>query len=366
MDGGVGGTYESPLSDSLAVSRRPIVRHRLRPARSRGRLTLAFEALETFPALAASSARLLSVIADEHHATADVIAAIESDVALVAAVLRLANARQPGLSRIDTVAGATEQLSQEDLRDLASDGRTFDFFGRASTWRSAPARFRLHALATQHAADRIAAYTGHTERDRLAVTSLLHDVGKLVLIHAHPGYPSQVHGEAKTPEARIRQERLDLGIDHATVGGVLLRRWRLPPSLAATIEHHHDPEAEGEAAIIRLADMFVHYEQDGFVAASAMSESARSVGLSAQDLRTLMQEPRGSERRRRHLDPSPLTGRELAVLQQLATGSVYKKIAHDLSLTVSTIRSHLHNIYGKLGVGDRAQAVLVATKNGWL
>ena len=32
------------------------------------------------------------------------------------------------------------------------------------------------------------------------VTSLLHDIGKLVLVHAYPGYPRQVHGEARTPE----------------------------------------------------------------------------------------------------------------------------------------------------------------------
>jgi HD-like signal output (HDOD) protein/DNA-binding CsgD family transcriptional regulator len=327
---------------------------------------LAFEALETFPALAESSTRLLSVIADSHHATADVISAIESDVALVAAVLRLANTRQSRGEHVDTVACATELLSRQDIRALASGGRTFDFFGRASMWGSTPAHFRLHALATQRAADRIAARTDYADRDRLAVTSLLHDVGKLVLIHAHPGYPSQVHNGAKTPEDRIQEERRDLGVDHAVVGGVLVRRWRLPASLATPIERHHEPEAQGEAAIIRLADMLVHYEREGSVSPKAMTQSARAVGLGGEELRMLMQDSRDSDQRLRHVDPCPLSGRELAVLQQLAKGSVYKKIAHDLSLTVSTIRTHLHNIYGKLGVADRAQAVLVATKNGWL
>ncbi len=99
--------------------------------------------------------------------------------------------------------------------------RTFDFFERASVWDAAPERFRLHALATQHAADRLAAEVGYENRDRLTVTSLLHDVGKLVLLHAYPGYPSQVHRGARTPEERIHQERRELGVDHALVGGVL-------------------------------------------------------------------------------------------------------------------------------------------------
>ena len=65
------------------------------------------------------------------------------------------------------------------------------------------------------------------------VTSLLHDIGKLVLVHAYPGYPRQVHGEARTPEERIHRERRELGVDHALVGGVLARRWGLPKSIAS-------------------------------------------------------------------------------------------------------------------------------------
>src|SRR4051794_24011691 len=58
------------------------------------RLTMAFEALEAFPALAESRTRLLSVIAKDHVATADIVSAVESDVALIIAVLRMANRAQ--------------------------------------------------------------------------------------------------------------------------------------------------------------------------------------------------------------------------------------------------------------------------------
>ena len=55
------------------------------------RLTAAFEALEVFPALAESRNRLLALIAEERPSTGDVVRAIESDVALVISVMRLAN-----------------------------------------------------------------------------------------------------------------------------------------------------------------------------------------------------------------------------------------------------------------------------------
>ena len=58
--------------------------------------------------------------------------------------------------------------------------------------------------------------------------------------------------------------------------------------------------------------------------------------------------------------------REIEVLRGLSRGMVYKQIASQLGLSSSTVRSHLHNIYGKLGAGDRAQAVLIATEKGWI
>ncbi len=368
---GVTPKYES-LGDSVTVSQRPLVRV---PRTDRSaRLTVAFRALEEFPALGEARNRLLAVITDDHHSTADVISAVESDVALMTAVLRLANGGQPGHERTDTVAGAVELLRPHAIQALASRVRTFDFFERANIWGSVPERFRLHALAAQRAADRIAAIAGYANRDRLAVTSLLHDIGKLALIHAHPGYPAQVHKGAGTPEERIHQERRELGVDHALVGGVLIRRWRLPASLATPIAHHHNPDAEGEgegegeAAIIRLADMLAHYEEGARVSPGEMLHSARAVGLGTEQLRQLMHEPPGASQqpRQRHLDPNPLSKRQLAMLEQLAKGSTYNQIAHDLALSVSTVRTHLHNIYGKLGVADRTQAVLTANERGWL
>jgi putative nucleotidyltransferase with HDIG domain len=331
------------------------------------RLTQAFEALEAFPALAESRKRLLAVISKDHVATADVVSAVESDVALVTAVLRMANQAQGTRGRVDTVVAAVELLSPQTVQALAARVRTFDFFERASVWDAAPERFRLHALATQHAADRLAGEVGYENRDRLTVTSLLHDIGKLVLMHAYPGYPGQVHQGAQTPEDRIHQERRELGVDHALVGGVLARRWGLPVSVASVIERHHSPEAAGEAAFVRLADMLAHYSQGAPVSPAEMLRSARMVGLGPQELRRVMYElPGSTSQRQRHVDPCPLSGRELGVLQRLAEGKVYKQIAHELTLSTSTVRTHLHNIYGKLGAVDRAQAVLIATERGWL
>src|SRR5256885_7415100 len=77
------------------------------------RLTMAFEALEAFPALAESRDRLLTVVSKDHVATAEVVSAVESDVALIIAVLRMANQAQNGRGRVDTVVGAVDLLTPQ-------------------------------------------------------------------------------------------------------------------------------------------------------------------------------------------------------------------------------------------------------------
>jgi len=331
------------------------------------RLTLAFDALDGFPALSESRSRLLSVVSKDNVATADIVSTVESDVALIIAVMRLANeAAGPG-ERIETVVAAVERLSPEAVQATANRVRTFDFFERTNGWETAPERFRLHALATQHAADSLAVEVGYEHRDRLTVTSLLHDIGKLVLAHAYPGYVAQVQTDLAAPEKRLHRERRELGVDHALVGGVLARRWGLPASIATVIERHHNAEEPGEAALVRLADMLAHYAHGAPVSPNEMLSCARLLGLGPTELRRVMYElPNAPAQRQRMVDPCPLSGRELGVLQRLAEGKVYKQIAHELTLSTSTVRTHLHNIYGKLGAVDRAQAVLMATERGWL
>jgi two-component system, NarL family, response regulator LiaR len=61
-----------------------------------------------------------------------------------------------------------------------------------------------------------------------------------------------------------------------------------------------------------------------------------------------------------------LTEREMEVLRLAARGLKNQEIAGQLSLSVRTVQTHLSNIFGKMGVGSRTEAVLEALKRGWL
>lgn len=84
------------------------------------------------------------------------------------------------------------------------------------------------------------------------------------------------------------------------------------------------------------------------------------VQLSPQAATRLMREIRAPE------PPNALTERESEVLQLLAKGLSNKEIARHLSLGEKTIKTHVSNILGKLGVQSRTQAALEAIRLGLL
>lgn len=63
-------------------------------------------------------------------------------------------------------------------------------------------------------------------------------------------------------------------------------------------------------------------------------------------------------------DPGALTDREMEVLQSLSDGKATREVATELFVSEETIKSHLKQIFRKLGVRDRVEAVAEAFRRG--
>jgi putative nucleotidyltransferase with HDIG domain len=357
-------TAQSSRSASLQTDAKAGSRNVAAPG---SRLAEAFEAVERFPVLLEARERVIAAATAENVRLGEIVEAVESDVSLAISVLRHANRGGLVAGGVAGVPAALDVLKPAGVLALAGTAPSFDFFEPNGSWELKPERFRVHALATQRAADQIGRIVGWAERDELAVAALLHDVGRLVISRLHPGYKVYFDAVSRTPEQRLREEREQLGIDHALVGGVLARRWNLPSRIAVAIERHHAEDAEGLAAMVATADMVAHYCQGEAIAPERLKASAERCGLGPEALRDLLYElPMPTQDASRVSEPCPLSARELDVLRHLSEGMVYKQIASEMHLSVSTIRTHLHNVYGKIGAVDRAQAVLLARDRGWI
>jgi len=63
---------------------------------------------------------------------------------------------------------------------------------------------------------------------------------------------------------------------------------------------------------------------------------------------------------------APLTNRETQILNYIAQGNSNKQIAYILEISEQTIKNHVSSILRKLNANDRAHAVALAMRNGWL
>jgi len=90
---------------------------------------------------------------------------------------------------------------------------------------------------------------------------------------------------------------------------------------------------------------------------------AHAKGISPQFVQRLLaaftsrRQPEGAPARATEGLIEPLSERELQVLRLLAQGGTDKQIAATLFVTRQTIHSHLKNIYGKLDVHSRTEAI---------
>jgi putative nucleotidyltransferase with HDIG domain len=343
------------------------------PPRTRGlgggghRLAEAFTAVERLPVLAESQRRLRALTAGPSTSEAEVTETVEADVGLVIAVLRGASNGNSAMGPVRGVGDAVAALTPEGVGRAAEALDGYELFEPPAEWHGQLEPLRRHSVATKHAALRVAELGGRPNWDALALAAMLHDVGILVLARLYPGYTQLAEYRAGSPEERVQAERRELGIDHALVGSVLTRRWGVPAVVTTTVERHHATDVEGAPAVIALADQVAHHSHGDPVSAERMSDLAPRAGLDDEALGSLLYEfPHSHTLRGRAPEPCPLSGRELDAVRGLAQGKVYKEIADDLSLSASTVRTHLHNVYRKVGAIDRAQAVLIARDRGWI
>ncbi|NIQ04053.1 MAG: HDOD domain-containing protein, partial [Nitrospinaceae bacterium] len=101
--------------------------------------------------------------------------------------------------------------------------------------------FWYHSIASGLTSRVLAIYRKEPNPERFYVIGLLHDLGRLLLY---------LNLSQEMKEALLRYERGGflyeaerdvLGVDHAEVGGALLKKWKLPPRLVEAVRFHHRP-----------------------------------------------------------------------------------------------------------------------------
>jgi putative nucleotidyltransferase with HDIG domain len=121
-----------------------------------------------------------------------------------------------------------------------------------------------HSLTTAFAAEALLNLTDQVDADSgtAFTAALLHDFGKVMIelnMRAEIGKAGEFCVKQKVTTCEAEQALF--GINHAMLGGVLLKHWEQPAVLTTAVSHHHSPEAKDGsqlARLVNLADLCTH------------------------------------------------------------------------------------------------------------
>ena len=200
---------------------------------------------------------------------------ISQDPDLTARLLKLVNSSYYGFSKpVDTVSRAILMVGLRELQHMVWASSAVETFNDIPPNDANMASFWRHSIFTAVSARILARECNVLHPERLFVSGLLHDIGRLLILQKLPEEAIQIINIQRACPARklCEIENEILGFDHAELGKVLCESWQLPDSLSVAIGHHHTPEFNGEheleIALLHVANVMAHAlemgEEDDF------------------------------------------------------------------------------------------------------
>ena len=169
---------------------------------------------------------------------------ISKDAGLSARLLKIVNSTFYGFpSKIDTLSRAVTIVGTRQLSTLALGMNIINVFKDIPSDLIDMKSFWQHSIGCGIAARIIAGYKNIQNIERLFVAGLLHDIGRLILYSSIPIHARNALLKAKYADSLLHKEEHEImGFDHTKIGGLLLKKWKLPISLENNVTYHHIPQ----------------------------------------------------------------------------------------------------------------------------
>lgn len=211
------------------------------------------------PALPQVFLELQQAIGSRSTSADDLAEIISQDPGLTAFLLRMVNSAFYSLPmQIDTISRAVTVVGVNQLSTLAVGTSVMSLFKDVPADVIDMEQFWKHSICCGLIARRLCRMTGKGDPERAFVSGLLHDIGQLILLQVEPERATAVHAHARAKdEVLFVAERALLGFDHATLGGMLLRKWNFPYVLVSAVLEHHQPKPghkEAEPLLVHCAE----------------------------------------------------------------------------------------------------------------
>ena len=193
----------------------------------------------------------------------DIAKVISKDPSLSARLLKIVNSTFYGFpSKIDTLSRSVTVIGTKQLSTLALGMNIINVFNNIPAQLIDLKSFWEHSIACGISARIIAGFKNIQNTERLFVAGLLHDIGRLILYSSVPVESKNTILRARNTDSLLhRSETETLGFNHAEIGGLLLKKWKVPVSLENIVLYHHRPQQSKdpqEPAIVHVADIITN------------------------------------------------------------------------------------------------------------
>ena len=239
------------------------------------------------PSLASIENALKELLSANQRYTTQIAEIIRRDPSLTSRLLHLVNSVLYGLANpIKNIEEAVFFLGVRQIRQLAMVTPVIEEFQKLTTDNRFPWRqFWRHcigvALITRELVDLVKSPDGESDY----VSGLVHDVGKIVMSAVFPDHFRTIyHPKPDNQTPLLEMEMQILGMDHANLGALYLKKQRLPEVFIEVAQYHHNPRAAARyaktVAAVQVADMMVRHNKigksgnNGEVAADSWANSA--------------------------------------------------------------------------------------------
>jgi putative nucleotidyltransferase with HDIG domain len=222
------------------------------------------------PSLGSIDSALKDLLNADQRYTSQIAEIIRRDPSLTSRLLRLVNSVYYGMSTpVKNIEEAVFYLGVRQIRQLAVVTPVIEDLQNLAGNRRFPWReFWRHcigaALMTREVIDII--QSPNEEIDY--VGGLIHDVGKIVMASAFPEHFTALYGrQADISRDLLEAEKELLGVDHAELGALYLKKQILPENLVEIVQFHHHPEHARHnvnmVAAVQVADLLVRHAKIG-------------------------------------------------------------------------------------------------------
>lgn len=184
--------------------------------------------------------QLTALLNDQDANTNKLSALISTEPVLTAQLLRMVNSSYYAMKRkITTAQQAIFQLGFGEVASIVSALKAKEMLNELG-WSPFNEALWKHSMKTAEIAQALGQWAKGPLSDCFYTAALLHDLGKTILHQVDKNYLSICENGAASGISLVQRERETYGVDHAQLGGELLRHWNLSDSIVKLVAEHHE------------------------------------------------------------------------------------------------------------------------------